>query len=255
MKVRFLGTGTSCGVPMPTCQCEVCKSSDPHDNRLRASILIETEDNKNILIDCGPDFRQQALTADIKKLDALFITHIHFDHCAGLDDLRAYCYKNALSTYAEASVADIFIRHYDYIFVHRYPGVPSVDLNKIAPTDKIQIGENIVQPIRVFHGKLPILGYRIGKLAYITDCTCIPEEEYEKLKGIDTLIIDALRWKEHPTHWSVEQAMEAVERIKPNKTYFTHMSHDIGLHDETNKILAGYKHNVQLAYDNLIIEI
>ena len=252
MKVRFLGTGTSCGVPMPTCQCEVCQSKDPHDNRLRASILIETDYDKNILIDCGPDFRQQALAANIQKLDALFITHIHFDHCAGLDDLRAYSNKNALSCYAEEMVANIFVKHYDYIFVNRYPGVPSIDLHRITQNDKIKIGENEIIPIRVFHGKLPILGYRIGKLAYITDCTGIEENEWEKLKDIDTLIIDALRWTPHPTHWMVSEAMEAVKRINPRVTYFTHMSHEIGLHEETNKKL---EKGVQLAFDGLEISV
>lgn len=252
MKVTFLGTGTSCGVPMPTCQCEVCQSKDPHDNRLRASILIETDDHKSILIDCGPDFRQQALRADIKKLDALFITHIHFDHCAGLDDLRAYSFKNPLSCYAEKLVTDTFIKHYDYIFVNRYPGVPSIDLHTISPDENVKIGENEVIPIRVFHGKMPILGFRIGNLAYITDCTCIENSEWSKLEGIDTLIIDALRWTPHPTHWMVSEAMEAVNIIKPKRTYFTHMSHEIGLHEETNKRL---EKNVQLAYDGLVINV
>lgn len=252
MKITFLGTGTSCGVPMPTCQCEVCTSKDPRDNRLRASIFIETDDNKNILIDCGPDFRQQALRTDIKRIDALFITHNHFDHAAGLDDLRAYAFKNPLETYADETVTKTLTRHYDYIFVHRYPGTPSVELNTITPSDQITIGNNKVIPIRVLHGQLPILAYRIGNLAYITDCTCILDEEWSKLEGIDTLIIDALRWKEHPTHWSVDQAMEAVKQIKPRRTYFTHMSHDIGLHEEVNRKLAD---GVELAYDGLIIEI
>lgn len=252
MKITFLGTGTSCGVPMPTCQCEVCTSKDPRDNRLRASIFIETDDHKNILIDCGPDFRQQALRTDIKRIDALFITHNHFDHVAGLDDLRAYAFRNPLDTYADETVTKTLTCHYDYIFVHRYPGTPSVELKTITPSDQITIGENKVIPIRVLHGQLPILAYRIGRLAYITDCTCILEEEWSKLEGIDTLIIDALRWKEHPTHWSVDQAMEAVKRIKPRRTYFTHMSHDIGLHEEVNRKLAD---GVELAYDGLIIEI
>lgn len=252
MKVTFLGTGTSCGVPLPLCQCEVCQSADPHDNRLRASILIETDDEKSILIDCGPDFRQQALRANIQKLDALFITHIHFDHCAGLDDLRAFCFKHPLNTYAEDNVADVFVKHYDYIFVHRYPGVPSVDLHRISANDTVWIGNNEIIPIRVFHGKLPILGYRIGPLAYITDCTGIEDDNWKKLEGVDTLIIDALRYTPHPTHWSVDEAMQAVKRIKPRHTYFTHMSHEIGLHADVNKRLED---GVELAYDGLIINV
>lgn len=250
MKVTFLGTGTSIGVPMPTCTCEVCTSSDPKDNRLRASILIETDDHKNILIDCGPDFRQQALRARIDRLDALFITHNHFDHCAGLDDLRAYAFRNSLDAYADETVTRTLNNHYDYIFVHRYPGVPSVNLHTITPEDVITIGGNKVIPIRVFHGQLPILGFRIGRLAYITDCTCIPDEEYHKLEGVDTLILDALRWKSHPTHWSVSESLEAVKRISPRHTYFTHMSHEIGLHALVNKKLAP---DVELAFDNQII--
>lgn len=252
MKITFLGTGTSCGVPMPTCTCEVCTSQDPRDSRLRASILVETNDNKNILIDCGPDFRQQALKNNIGRLDALFITHNHFDHCAGLDDLRAYAFRNPLDAYADETVTRTLNNHYDYIFIHRYPGVPQVNLNTISPEDTVTVGETKIIPIRVFHGKLPILAFRIGKLAYITDCTCIPDTEWSKLEGIDTLIIDALRWKSHPTHWSVDEAMLAVNRIKPRHTYFTHMSHDIGLHEEVNKMLAP---NVELAFDGMTVTV
>lgn len=233
---------------MPTCHCEVCTSKDQHDNRLRASLLLETDDKKQILIDCGPDFRQQALTAGITHLDALLITHIHFDHCAGLDDLRAYAYKQTLDTYAEESVAKTLIKHYDYIFVNRYPGVPCIDLHTISIDDVIRVGETEIIPIRVLHGNLPILGYRIGKLAYITDCSNIPEEEYKKLEGLDTLIIDALRWNPHPTHWCIGETLKAVERIRPRQTFFTHMSHEAGLHKETNKKLPA---DVQLAYDGL----
>ncbi|MBO7378629.1 MAG: MBL fold metallo-hydrolase [Bacteroidales bacterium] len=251
MKVRFLGTGTSCGVPMPLCNCEVCTSADPRDNRLRCSALVETDDGKQILIDCGPDFRQQALRFGVRHLDALLVTHNHFDHVAGLDDLRAFCFEHALPTYADPIVSKTFIEKYDYIFVHRYPGVPQMDLHLVHPGDRFQIGETRVLPLQVYHGKLPILAWRIGRLAYITDCTVIPDETWEQLQGVDTLILDALRWKSHPTHFNVEQALEVVERMKPRQTFFTHLSHDIGLHPWAD---ARLPENVHLAYDGLEIE-
>lgn len=252
MKVIFLGTGTSCGVPMPTCQCEVCQSKDPKDSRQRCSCLVQTDDGKNILVDCGPDFRAQALREKILSLDALLITHNHFDHVAGLDDLRAYCYENPLPTYTDEIVARTFYSHYDYIFVHRYPGVPKMELHQLSGSESWYIGQTLVQPLRLYHGDLPIFGWRIGNLAYITDCTLIPEESWAKLDGVDTLILDALRWTEHPTHYSVEQALEVVKRMNPRQTFFTHMSHDIGLHEVTN---AKLPEGVQLAYDGLAIEL
>ncbi len=252
MKVTFLGTGTSCGVPLPTCKCEVCTSSDPKDNRMRCSVLVETDDHKQILVDCGPDFRFQALRFNIQHLDALLVTHNHFDHVAGLDDLRAYCNDSPLPIYADAIVSRTFKLHYDYIFVHRYPGTPKLELNELDGTESFQIGKTQVQPLRIFHGKLPIFAWRIGSLAYITDCTEIKDSEWEKLKGVDTLIIDALRWTPHPTHYTVEQALEVVDRIKPRQTFFTHMSHDMGLHAEANKRFPA---GVQLAYDGLVIEV
>ncbi|MCR5395438.1 MAG: MBL fold metallo-hydrolase [Bacteroidales bacterium] len=252
MKVTFLGTGTSCGVPFPTCQCEVCTSKDPRDNRLRCSCLVETSQGQNLLIDCGPDFRQQALRAGLTHIDALLVTHNHFDHVAGLDDLRAFCYESPLATYADATVSATFIDKYDYIFVHRYPGVPKMDLHPTAPEEVLTFGDTVVRPIQIFHGKLPIYGWRVGDLAYLTDCTSIPEQEWSKLQGIDTLIIDALRWTPHPTHFSVEQALEVVHRMQPRQTYFTHMGHAIGLHAQTDtKLPAG----VHLAYDGLVIEV
>lgn len=252
MKITFLGTGTSCGVPMPTCTCEVCTSKDPRDNRLRCSCLVETDDGKQILVDCGPDFRQQALRSGIERLDVLLITHNHFDHVAGLDDLRAYCYESALPIYADPIVSRTFQSHYDYIFVHHYPGTPKMDLHQLSGDESLQIGETEVRPVKVLHGKLPIFGWRIGSLAYITDCTDIPQEEWSKLQDVDTLIIDALRWKEHPTHYSVDQALEIVRRVKPRQTYFTHMSHDMGLHAVIDPQLPA---DVHLAYDGLSIEI
>ena len=252
MKVSFLGTGTSCGVPLPTCTCEVCTSSDSRDNRLRCSCLVETDDGKTILVDCGPDFRQQALRVGLRHIDALLITHNHFDHVAGLDDLRAYCYVQPLDTYTDATVARTFRDKYDYIFVHQYPGVPKMSLHEVNPAEVLTIGRTEVRPVQVLHGKLPIYAWRIGGLAYVTDCTSIPEAEWSKLQGADTLIIDALRWHEHPTHFSVDQALEVVERLKPRQTYFTHMSHDIGLHAVSDLRMPP---SVHLAYDGLVIEV
>lgn len=217
---------------MPTCQCEVCQSSDPHDNRLRCSALIQTDEGRQILVDCGPDFRMQSIRADIRQLDALVLTHNHFDHCYGLDDLRPWAYFHPLDTYADEGMSQSLLTRWDYIFVHQYPGVPKLVLHTLHPSqnDSFCVGETRVTPIRCYHGRLPILGYRIGPLAYITDCTAIEEQDFAKLQGIDTLIIDALRWEPHPTHYSVAQAMEIVAQLQPRQTFFTHMSHDIGLH-------------------------
>lgn len=245
---------------MPTCQCEVCTSSDPHDNRLRCSALVHTDDDKQILIDCGPDFRLQALRADIRQLDALLLTHNHFDHCYGLDDLRPWAYFKTLPTYADEGMSRSLISRWDYIFVHQYPGVPKLELHTLHPSrgDVAMIGVTQVTPIRCYHGQLAILGYRIGALGYITDCTRIHERDLPKLKGIDTLIIDALRWKEHPTHYSVAQAMVIVDYLRPRQTFFTHMSHDMGLHrdfdarlhDELSRLFSDeLLSTVHLAYD------
>lgn len=266
MKVTILGSGTSVGVPMPTCQCEVCRSSDPHDNRLRCSALIETDEGNHILLDCGPDFRLQSLRADIRSLDALLLTHNHFDHCYGIDDLRAWAHAKPLPVYADQGMSNALMTRWDYIFVHKYPGVPKLELHTLHPSngDSFCVGSTIVTPIRCYHGKLPILGYRIGALAYITDCTAIDERDKLKLKGIDTLIIDALRWAEHPTHYSVAQAMAVVEQLSPRQTFFTHMSHDIGLHrhfDERLRAELGAIYaedvlsTVQLAYDGMVFTL
>lgn len=266
MKVTILGSGTSIGVPMPTCQCEVCKSKDPHDNRLRCSAMVETDDGKQILVDCGPDFRMQSIRADIRQVDALLLTHNHFDHCYGIDDLRPWAFSKALPTYADHGMSQALMTRWDYIFVHKYPGVPQLELHTLYPSkgDAFNVGETVVVPIRCYHGKLPILGYRIGRLGYITDCTAIEARDLPKLQGIDTLIIDALRWKEHPTHYSVAQAMEIVAKVQPRQTYFTHMSHDMGLHKDFPARLRqelGHVYSeevlstIQLAYDGLVINL
>lgn len=265
MKVTILGSGTSIGVPMPTCQCEVCQSDDPKDKRLRCSALVETDDHKLILIDCGPDFRMQAIRAGITQIDALLLTHNHFDHCYGLDDLRPFAYHQPLACYADQKMSDCLLERWDYIFVHKYPGVPKLELTTLHPSrgDSFRVGETVVTPIRCYHGKLAMLGYRIGELAYITDCTHIEERDLKKLEGIKTLIIDALRWFEHPTHYSVQQAMEIVNLLKPQRTIFTHMSHEMGLHSLFKEHLfaelsstfpKSLLDTVELAYDEMVIE-
>ena len=266
MKVTILGSGTSSGVPMPTCQCEVCTSADPHDNRLRCSALVTTDEGRQILVDCGPDFRLQSIRADIRQLDALLLTHNHFDHCYGLDDLRPWAYFKPLDTYADRGMSQALLTRWDYIFVHKYPGVPKLMLHTLHPSqgDAFEVGDVTVTPIRCYHGKLPILGYRIGSLGYITDCTCIDERDVPKLQGIDTLIIDALRWQPHPTHYSVAQALDVVSRLQPRQTYFTHMSHDMGLHRDFPRRLrqemgeafpASLLDTIHLAYDGLVINV
>lgn len=251
MKVTILGSGTSIGIPMPCCPCEVCHSDDPYDRRLRASVLVETGGD-HLLIDCGPDFRQQMLQYDVQQLDAILLTHIHYDHTGGLDDLRPYTYEKTLPLYAEQKIADILTQKYDYIFIHRYPGVPQLEINTIQQDQPFFAGNTEVIPIRLMHGKLPILGFRIGSLAYLTDCTIIPDSEWPKLEGIRTLIIDALRFQPHETHMNVPQALEVVRRLTPETTYFTHISHHMGFHREVEAQLPP---NVHPAYDGLVINI
>ena len=206
MKVRILGSGTSTGVPQIGCTCPVCTSADPKDNRLRASAIVETEDAR-ILIDCGPDFRAQVLHLPFEKIDGVLITHEHYDHVGGLDDLRPFCRFGAVPIYAEEYVARALRLRMPYCFVdHRYPGVPDIPLQEIEVGHAFSIHHTEVVPLRVMHGRLPILGYRIGRLGYITDMLTMPEESYEQLEGIDVLIMNALRIAPHPTHQNLEEA-------------------------------------------------
>lgn len=253
MKITFLGTGTSCGVPFIGCDCEVCTSTDTHDKRQRCSALLEIGD-KHILFDCGPDFRQQMLTVPFRKLDGVLITHEHYDHVGGLDDLRPYMKFGEVNVYAEDFCATHLEERIPYCFTpkeKRYPGVPAINLIRIEPHKPFSIEGIEVMPLRVMHGQLPILGFRIGNLAYITDMKSIDNGEYEYLKGVETLVVNALRHKEHRTHQTVEDAIAFSRRIGATSTYFIHMSHDVGLHaTEESKLPEGFHY----AYDGLEVE-
>lgn len=251
IELEFLGTGTSTGVPQIGCNCEVCTSTDPHDKRLRCSAIVRIGEVA-ILIDCGPDFRQQILRCSDKHLDALLLTHIHYDHVGGMEDLRPYCLDIPFDVYAQPRVLKSLQARLPYCFGdHSYPGIPKFDLHELSE-EKFYIKGVEIQPLPVWHHKLPIFGYKIGKLAYITDCNNIPEETFAKLTGIDTLVINALRMEPHISHFSLSETLAAIERIKPRVAYLIHESHGIGLHAETSKILPPHVH---LAYDGLKIMI
>ncbi len=251
MQITFLGTGTSTGVPQIGCPCEVCTSTDPRDKRLRASAMVEVN-GKNILIDCSPDFRQQLLASSFPHIDGVLITHIHYDHTGGLDDLRPFGDGRSIPIYVEPEVGEAIRTRLPYCFAdHRYPGVPNLQLNEIGLAPFAVAGEEII-PIRVMHYRLPILGYRIGKLVYITDALTIPEEEFVKMRDVDTLVINALRKEPHLSHQTLDDALKVIERINPRQAYLIHMSHHIGLAAEVEQELPPHVH---LAYDGLSIEV
>ena len=256
MKVRFLGTGTSNGVPEIGCTCEVCTSTDPKDKRFRTSALIEI-DGKHLLIDCSPDFREQMLetfkTDSFEELDGLLVTHEHYDHVGGLDDLRAFSrHGKVVQIYAEQDVTDAIRVRIPYVFrENKYPGIPNLELITID-TKPFEIKGMQIIPIRLMHGSLPILGYRIGKMAYLTDLKTIPEEEYAKLQDLDVLIINALRSYPHISHETLEDALHNIERIRPKRAYCIHMTHTFGLHEKMQTTLP---ENVFIAYDGLEIYV
>ncbi|MEN9919274.1 MAG: hypothetical protein RL662_1710 [Bacteroidota bacterium] len=252
MRVKFLGTGTSTGVPEVGCLCAVCTSADSRDKRLRASVMVYTNNGKNILIDCTPDFREQMIRSDFLPIDALLITHEHYDHVGGIDDLRPFCKFKDVNIYAEQYVAKALRTRIPYCFnENKYPGVPDINLIDIDE-NSFYVDTIEIVPIRLMHSKLPIFGYRIHNFAYLTDVKTIPEQEYKKLENLDVLVIDALRIKEHNSHQSLEQALANAARIGAKKTYLTHMSHHMGLHAEVKKILP---QNVFIPFDGLEIEI
>ncbi|MEO6845534.1 MAG: MBL fold metallo-hydrolase [Ginsengibacter sp.] len=253
LSITFLGTGTSGGVPMIACGCEICTSTNEKDKRLRSSILVQSR-NTTLVVDTTPDFRTQMLRENVKKLDAVLFTHPHKDHIAGLDDIKAYNFfqHKPMEVYANTLTQEGLKREFHYIFSeNKYPGIPNINLNTI--TDKpFTVGDIPVIPILVFHLKMPVLAFRFGDFTYITDANRIDESEKEKIKGSKIIVVNALRKKEHISHFNLREAIDLVEELKIPKAYFTHISHQLGLHHEINNELP---ENIQLAFDGLKIDL
>ena len=254
MKVYFLGTGTSQGIPVIGSEDPVCKSDNPKDKRLRVSIWIRWDDY-SFVIDCGPDFRQQMLTSGCQSVNGILYTHEHADHTAGLDDIRPFNFRQGeMPIYAHKRVIENLKRRFDYVFetVNKYPGAPSVLPIEIVNNVPFTIGNKKVIPINVYHGNLQVFGFRIDDFAYLTDVKTIAKEEVAKLKNLKVLVVNALREAPHDTHFNLEEALNFIDLIKPERTYLTHISHTFGFHEEIEKKLPK---NVYLAYDNLEINI
>lgn len=253
MKITFLGTGTSQGIPVIGCHCAACASSDPKDNRLRTSIQIDHL-GKTFVVDVGPDFRQQMLRVGTTKIDAIFITHEHSDHVAGLDDIRPFNFMHNMDMpiYAMSNVNVLLELKYAYIFEASYPGVPQVKLHSISKEQNFEAAGIIITPIEIFHGKLPILGFRIGDFAYLTDFKTIEDSELHKLQGVKTLVISALQHEVHHSHSSLQESIDFVSQLAVPKAYFTHLSHRMGTHEETEALLPPH---IRIGYDGLVIEI
>lgn len=253
MKLTFLGTGTSQGIPVITCECPVCTSADPRDNRLRTSAMLEVDD-KVFVIDTGPDFRQQMLRAGAKRLDGVVFTHQHKDHTAGMDDVRAFNFRqrSPIEAYANAGTITSLKNEFSYVFAdEKYPGVPSVNLHEITDAPFTVAGVEFI-PIPVLHYKLPVLGFRVGDVAYITDANFIPEASMARLRGLKVLVLNALRKKQHLSHFTLDEAIDLVNVLKPERAYFTHISHLMGPHAEVApEIPAG----MELAVDGLVVEV
>jgi phosphoribosyl 1,2-cyclic phosphate phosphodiesterase len=254
MKITFLGTGTSQGVPLIACDCEVCQSTDTHDKRLRSSILVQVN-GLDLVVDSGPDFRQQMLRAELKKLDGLIFTHAHKDHIAGLDDIRGFNFKmkTAVDVYCTEQVEHQMRQEFQYIFhEHRYPGIPEVNLHRIGKDQVFDVKGFLVKPVEVMHYMLPVLGFRFGDFVYITDANFISDTEKEKIKGCHTLVLNALRVDAHISHFSLHEALQLIDELKPKKAYLTHISHQLGKYADVEKTLPP---DVHLAYDCLEINL
>lgn len=254
MRITFLGTGTSQGVPIIGSKHPVCLSDDPKDKRLRVSISISW-DTYNYVIDCGPDFRQQMLAHPLDRLDGILFTHEHSDHTAGLDDIRPYFFRQGdIQIYAPQQVTDSLRTRFGYIFTekNRYPGAPSVIVNTIDDTSPFQLGTISVTPILAHHDRLPVLGYRFRDFTYLTDVKTMDDKEIDKIKGSKVLVINALREEVHHSHFNLEEALAFVRKIKPETAYFTHISHLLGFHAEVEKNLPN---GIHLAYDGLVVNI
>lgn len=254
MKITFIGTGTSQGVPVIGCQCHICTSTDKKDNRLRTSVYIETDDVR-FVIDTGPDFRYQMLRSRIHQLDAVVFTHSHKDHIAGLDDIRAYNYfqQKAIDVYATNETQEALRREYRYIFENaHYPGVPQITLHTISEQATFRIGNVEITPIKVQHYEMDVLGFRIGDFTYITDANYISPEEMTKILGSKVLVLNALRHQEHVSHFTLSQAIAVAQQANPEQTYLTHISHQLGLHEEVSNTLPP---GIFLAYDELTLEL
>lgn len=253
MKVTFLGTGTSQGIPVIGSDHPVCLSEDPRDKRLRVSVLVELEDS-NIVIDCGPDFRQQMLANPVEKLDAILFTHEHSDHTVGLDDIRPYFFKQGdIPIFAHKRVIESLRQRFDYIFAseNKYPGAPSVGEN-IIENKPFRVKNHRIIPINAMHNRVQVFGFRIGEFAYLTDAKTVVDEEVEKLKGVETLVVNALRKSPHHSHFNLQEAIDFIQKIKPKRAYLTHISHLMGFHKEVQDELP---ENIFLAYDNLQITL
>ena len=250
MKLTFLGTGTSCGVPTIGCQCEVCQSTDPKDKRLRCSALVETE-NTRLLIDCGPDFRQQIMPQPFRRIDGILITHAHYDHMGGMDDVRPYCQFGEINVYADAIARQGLLQMLPYCFAeNRYPGVPAIQLHEIHRHEPFAIGDLDIMPLEVMHGKLPITAYRIGPLTYITDMKTIDDSELQYIKGTEILVVNALRQHPHHSHQNLDDAINFARKVGARRTLLIHSSHHIGLHEEVNRSLPD---GIEMAYDGQVI--